>query len=292
MTQRGGATRAWPTGDAEVAAVACAPPEGVPSLFVGHVHETHRHVERRRPRRWRRGDRQVGRGQLGRQRRQPGRGLGGDAGATSGVACCVDDGEELAGAGLLVRDVLGRGDRGQQVARDDAGAIRRIGPLGQRAAEVGGLHHGQAPVAGAQAGSSGRSRVERRGVCGVDDVLAVGAVTDPERDAQGDVGPHVGGDDACRALGRQHEMETERPTEGRDAHEARDEVRELVGEGLELVHDDDEAGQRRELTAYASGAPVVVEVARGRPREQPLTALHLGIERGERPRRQVLRRGR
>src|SRR6185437_5618720 len=82
-------------------------------------------------------------------------------------------------------------------------------------------------------------------------------------------------------------METERPAESRDAHESGDEVRELVGEGLELVHDDDEAGELRELTAYARGAPVLVEVARGRPREQPLTALHLGIERGERSRRQV-----
>ena len=133
----------------------------------------------------------------------------------------------------------------------DADALPALGRLGG-ATDMGGLEGDELAVASAQEGASGRRLAERGRGGVVDDVVAVGRSRTRRPMRSDDVGPHVAGDDPGRPLRGQHEVDAERAARRSDAHEAADEVGQLVGEQLELVDDDDEAGEPRTIGAPAA----------------------------------------
>ena len=85
-------------------------------------------------------------------------------------------------------------------------------------------------------------REERRGG-GAEHVPGIGLVGGAQADPQRAVGPDLGGDDAARALGGQHEVDAERPAPLGDGDQPGDERGQLVGQRGELVDDDHEPGE-------------------------------------------------
>ena len=90
----------------------------------------------------------------------------------------------------------------------------------------------------------GGARGDAGGQGRVDDVDAVGAFTHPQRDADVEVGAHVGADGAAGALRREDDVHAERPSHGRQTHQTGDEIGQFVCQHAEFVDDDEEPRQR------------------------------------------------
>ena len=83
-------------------------------------------------------------------------------------------------------------------------------------------------VPGADQGAAGRAGEMSAASRGVDDVLALDGVGDPQRDPQVGVGPDVGGDHAAGPLGGQDQVDAEGPAALGDVDQAGDEVGQLA----------------------------------------------------------------
>ena len=119
-------------------------------------------------------------------------------------------------------------------------------------------HQGRGPAAGE--GPARGPLVDAGGVGGVHDVAAVVLVGHPERDPQVGVGADLRGHHAAGPLGRQDQVDAQRPAALGDADQALHEVGQLGGEPGELVDDQDQPRDRRKLGPGALQSPVVLEV--------------------------------
>ena len=168
-------------------------------------------------------------------------------------------------------------DHGTGQARGAGAAGPRVG-VGAASADPAALerHQGRGPAAGE--GPARGPLVDAGGVGGVHDVAAVVLVGHPERDPQVGVGADLRGHHAAGPLGRQHQVDAQRPAALGDADQALHEVGQLGGEPGELVDDQDQPRDRRKLGPGALQSPVVLEVLGPGPGEQVLAPLELGAE--------------
>jgi hypothetical protein len=108
--------------------------------------------------------------------------------------------------------------------------------------------------------TSGPVRRQSGGLGAVHHVFGVRPVPHAQGQTEVGVRPDVSGDDACRSLGRQHEVHAERAAYGRDAHEAADEVRQLLDEHPELVDHHDKPRERRTVRSVCATCGEGVDV--------------------------------
>ena len=191
--------------------------------------------------------------------------------------------------GHRARDGVAQLRRGKDVHGGRAGA----GP-GHRtsAADPSGLEGSEAGVSRAHVPPARRRAADRGGHRRVEDVARLAVAGHCQADPEVGVGPDVGGHDPFGALRRQDEVHPQRAAAHGDAHQAADEVWELLGQRGELVDDEHEAGQ-----GCRGGRAVCTRSASHRP-DQPAVLLHvlgapglqdrlppaeLGGQRGERP---------
>ena len=112
----------------------------------------------------------------------------------------------------------------------------------------------------------------------VEHVPRLEGVGDAERDPCADVGAQVRPDGPARPLGREHEVDTERPPLCRDPQQGRQELGQVVGQRAELVDHHDEPGQH---AGRQDG-----DVGHAVGGEDTLAAAQLCPQPGERPRRE------
>ena len=120
----------------------------------------------------------------------------------------------------------------------------------------------------------GPVRRKTRGIGDADDIGGVGVVAHAQADPNADVRLHVPGDDAQRPLGREDEMDAQRPAEGGKMLEQFRGPGMRGHEGVELVDDDDEPWGR-DIEVEDVGAPAVGE--------QPFAPRDLRTDGDERP---------
>ena len=188
---------------------------------------------------------------------------------------------------LEVARVLGRdddpaflGDLGVVVEAEQAHAHRRRLHVGHRVpADVGALERHQLLRPDAGHGPPGQAALDRRRDRRPDDVVRLVVGGHPQGDAQVGVGPDLPGDDARRALGGEDEVQAEAAAAQRDVDDAVDELGDLLGQGGELV-DDDEQARRRVRMALALHLEEVLGVGL---LEQQLAVVELGVQRDQRP---------
>jgi hypothetical protein len=82
-------------------------------------------------------------------------------------------------------------------------------------------------------------------------------------------------------------MHPQRPSDGRETHQAMDEVGKLLREDPELVDDDDDAWQPRQCGVSTPRRAVLVHVGNPQLSQQPLAPTKLSGQRGERSRGEV-----
>ena len=171
-------------------------------------------------------------------------------------------------------------------------AARRAQPL--RVARLGQRELRPRGCSPAPSAISARPRGLRRqpgGGIGADHRDAVGAIGDPQRDAQRDVREHRVAHDARRPLGAQHEVQPERTA-------ARGEVGEQVvqvglpgHDGGELV-DDDHQTRASPRAERAVARASIVDRAHAALGQQPLATQQFGAQALDRPARCAAHRGR
>ena len=175
------------------------------------------------------------------QRRQPRRALRRQAEVGGRPDAGVDEQREVgdvllalgagAAAGERVAELGGRQqlDDGRLIAGDDG----RPAP-----ADATGLERGEVGVAGPGVGAAGGGPADGRGQRRLDDVARLGGAGDRKAQPQVGVGADVGRHHALRALGGQHQVDTERPAAHRDADQTAHEVGQFLHQRGELVDDD------------------------------------------------------
>ena len=236
---------------------------------------------------------QVGHGEPARQRGQPRCGGSGRPALSRRFAHRFDHAGQVVGGGRRI-DLRRSGRLRRGVARsrsiDGRAEHRDRRAAGRRRVSVqaGGLEHHRGLGAGAGHRPARRGRVQVGRGRHVHHVLGLGAVPDPQCDPQIDVRPQVGRERTRRALGGQHQVDPERTTHRRHPDESGKEPRQLVRQHPELVHDDDQPGQRRQIRLPRAQLKVVVEVAGRRRPEQPFATADLCGQAGQRAPGQVL----
>ena len=143
---------------------------------------------------------------------------------------------------------------------------------------------GAVTSSGQRSAGTPRRKVRRRPV--VKDVEGVGAVPNSKGDPQVDVCLDLRGHHPRRALRREDQVDTEGPTESGEPDHPAHELRDLVHQGTQLVHDQDEPGDG--LVLRPAAAEVAVEVRHRSRCEDPLPAPQLRAQGGERSRDEVV----
>ena len=234
-------------------------------------------------------------GDVLRQGRKPWAWLFGDPQRLRSGPDCRDQRAEIGVGGVAARDAPGS----RVSARRRLGQLRRRQGTHERlspgirdrarpsAAHAPGLEGQQRVGTQPNVGTPGGLLADAGGIRGIDHVRALGGVGDPQRDAQVGIGPDLGADDPARPLRRQNQVDAERPSALRDVHQPVDEVRQLAGQGRELVDHDREAGDGGEVWPPFAEVEVVEEVLRAGHGEQTLAMPKLGPQRLERALDQV-----
>ena len=169
-------------------------------------------------------------------------------------------------------------------------AHRRPGGLcgtraGHRAADVAALELDDRAALDARVTAAAQTAVDRGGVGDLDDGGGVLRVLDPQADPQRHVGPDVLADHAGGPLSGQHQVDAHRAALAGDVGELVQEIGHPLGEHGELVHDEDEPGQR---PARLPGGVVTADVRAPCIGEHPLAVPGLRAQRHQRPAAQVL----
>ena len=128
-------------------------------------------------------------------------------------------------------------------------------------------------------------RWDEGGGGGLDDVLGVVLIGDPQGDAQVRVRLDLRRHHARRPLRGQHQVHPQRAPAPGDIHQARHEVRQLGDQRRELVNDDHQP--RHRLVPRGHGGHIVLNVLRIGPRQLVLTTAQLGTQRLQGPGGQV-----
>ena len=125
---------------------------------------------------------------------------------------------------------------------------------------------------------------DRGGDAGVEHGLGVGRLADAQADAQTGVGVDLRRQGALEVLRDEQQVESEGAADAGDRLELPQLLAPaLTGQQLaELVDDDDQAGECRQLRAPPAGDPVRVEVARPRRRQQVLAPARLRLQHHDR----------
>ena len=139
---------------------------------------------------------------------------------------------------------LGLAESGPVQRRQPRPCGSRVAGPGSPPADPSGLERHDRGMPEPHVGASRRGLGDGRGVRDADHVGALGRVGDPQRDPQVGVGADVLGDHPGGALGRQDEVDAERPAPLRDVDQAGDEIGQFPAHRRELVDDDDQPRQR------------------------------------------------
>jgi hypothetical protein len=214
----------------------------------------------------------VERRQPGRRRRRQPEPLGGGRGG-------VDEQREIGGV-CLAGARRGARRRAEHERRDDD----RLAPSGpdRHAADVRRLDLGQLAVPGTGEGPAGPVARDARRVRRADHVRALGRLVHPQRDAQVRVRADVLADDAARSLRGEQQVHAQAAAALGDVDDARDEVRDLVRQRRKLVDHDQQARRSFGRAAFEIG-----EVLRIGGAQELLASLQLGVQRLQRPLREV-----
>ena len=171
-------------------------------------------------------------------------------------------------------DSTENGTRRAVTGVDDPARSRR------RPATRGGLELDEVAAVEPGVGPADVAVGDRRGDPGVEHGLGVRRLLDPQADAHAGVGVDLRGQVAVEVLGDEQQVQAERAADAGD----RLELLELLAAALagqqlaELVDDDEQPRQRRQLRLARPGQAVGVDVARPGRGEQVLAAHRLGPE--------------